>query len=191
MMATPSLAKTDPTRRMPFLDGVDDESRGILARCLREGRVAAGTALMPQGRPNDRLWFIVSGTVAIERASPGGRPEVLATLPAPAVFGTTTFFRPETPASATIRADSDLLLWTLDHAAHDRLRRDEPKAAEALGAAIILILSERFDLLDRRLAKLMAEHDHGQGNGHGNGRPHAVASELAAFRNRLFEEPGL
>jgi hypothetical protein len=63
------------------------------------------------------------------------------------------------------------------------LRRDEPRAAEALASAIVRILSERFDLLDRRLAGLMA--------GVEVGRDRPRASELAAFRTRLFEEPGI
>ncbi|WP_435016607.1 Crp/Fnr family transcriptional regulator [Tundrisphaera sp. TA3] len=183
-MPTPPHTDADPTRRMPFLDGIPDDLRAILARFIEEERVPAGTELMPQGQPNDRLWFVVEGTVAIERAAPGGRAETLASLPAPSVFGTTTFYRPEMPASATIRAETDLHLWTLDHAAQDRLRDDEPKAAEALATAIIRILSERFDLLDRRLAGLMAGPDPARN------RPRP-ASELAAFRSRLFEEPGL
>ena len=183
MMATPPRTELDPTRAMPFLEGIGDEARAALVPCLDEGRAARGSLLIPQGGANDRLWFVARGTVAIERAAPGGRPEVLATLPAPAVFGTTTFFRPETPASASIRADSDLHLWTLDRASHERLRRDEPRAAEALASAIVRILSERFDLLDRRLAGLMAAPD--------AGRDRPRASELAAFRTRLFEEPGI
>jgi len=169
---------------MPFLEEIDDEARAALSVCLEEARVSAGSRLISQGGTNDRLWFVAKGSVAIERSGPGGGPpEVLATLPAPSVFGTTTFFRPEMPASATIRATTDLHLWTLDRASHERLRRDDPRAAEVLAMAIIRVLSERFDLLDRHLA--------GQLAGAGHGRDRARASELAAFRTRLFEEPGI
>jgi CRP-like cAMP-binding protein len=83
--------------------------------------------------------------------------------------------------SATIRASSDLTLWTLDHPAHDRLRRQDPRAAEALALAVVRTLSERFDLLDRKVSELMAEHDD----------DHPRVTEWARFRARLFEEPSL
>ena len=185
-MPIPSTQPADPTRAIPFLDGMNDESRATLASYLTENRVSAGQTLLAQGQPNDRLWFLVTGTVQIERTISGGKPEVLASLPAPSVFGTTTFFRPTTPASATLRAESELHLWTLDRASQERIRREDPRTAEALATAIIIILSERFDLLDRRLTGLMAEH---AANPSAVRRP--AASELAAFRTRLFEEPGL
>ena len=61
------------------------------------------------------------------------------------------------------------------------LGRDAP--IEERAPEIVRILSERFDLLDRRLAGLMAEP--------GPARDRPRSSELAAFRTRLFEEPGI
>lgn len=181
-MATTSRPEIDLVP--PILDHLDARSRSVLPAYLREERVAVGTELLTQGQHNERLWFVAAGAVAIERSGAnGGHAEVLATLPAPSVFGTTTFYRPEIAASATIRAVDDLRLWTLDRPDQQRLRRDDPVAAEALAEAIIRILSERFDVLDRRLAGLMAEHD--------RARPRRISSELAAFRTRVFEEPGL
>lgn len=178
-----AMLSTDESTRFlaaPLLAGADDAARLAVFRVLAGASAPAGTPLLRQGLANDRLWFVVDGSVAVERARPDGRVDVLATLSAPAVFGTTTFFRPTVP-SATIRATADLTLWTMDHAAHDRLRRDDPRAAEALALAIVRVLSERFDQLDRRLAELMAEH----------AEDHPRATEWASFRARLFEEPAL
>jgi CRP/FNR family cyclic AMP-dependent transcriptional regulator len=172
--------KNGPFLNSPFLAGEDDSLRRTLADKLVAGRIEAGTPLLSQGEPNDRLWFVVDGSVAVEQRHPDGRVEVMASMVGPGIYGTTTFFRSTAP-STTIRATSALTLWTLDRAGHEALRKDDPRAAEALALAIVRVLSERFDLLDARLATLMAEH--------GDGHPRTT--ELAAFRARLFEDPTL
>ncbi len=135
-------------------------------------------ALLEQDRPNDRLWFVASGSVAVERTRAGSRPEVLADLEGPAIYGTTTFFRNSLP-TMTLRATRPVRGWTLDRASYDRLRADHREAAEALALAVVRVLSERFDLLDRRLTTLMADHD----------GDHPRVTEWSDFRSRLFEEP--
>ena len=40
-------------------------------------------------------------------------------------------------------------MLTLHHPAHDRLRRENPRAAEELALAVVRTLSEPFDLLDK------------------------------------------
>ncbi len=164
----------------PLLGGVDDESRMAVFRRLVSGRAPAGTALLSQGEPNEHHWFILEGSVAIERKQADGHLDRMATMSGPAIFGTTTFFRSTAP-HASIRASSDLMFWTLDREGHEALRRDNPRAAEALALAVVRVLSERFDILDVRLAELMAE----------NGDDHPRTTELANFRSRLFEEPSL
>ncbi len=52
-----------------------------------------------------------------------------------------------------------------------------PRIAEELAQAIVRLLAERFDLLDKRVAEI--SHDH------------LRASELARFRARMFEEANL
>jgi CRP/FNR family transcriptional regulator, cyclic AMP receptor protein len=155
----------------PLLAGVDESSRRAVFRRLVEGRAPSGTALLSQGKPNDRLWFVFDGSVTLERKQADGHIDILATLDGPAIYGTTTFFR----------SASDLTLWTLDREGHEALRREDPRAAEALALAVVKVLSERFDLLDSRISQLMAEH----------GDDHPRSTELAAFRARLFEEPAL
>jgi CRP/FNR family cyclic AMP-dependent transcriptional regulator len=164
----------------PLLSGIEEDARLAVFQRLVEGSLEAGAPLLFQERPNNRLWFVLEGSVAIERKQTDGQIDVLASMNAPAIFGTTTFFRSSTP-TATIRASSKLTLWTLDRQAHEELRRDEPRAAEALTLAVLRVLSERFDLLDDRITELMAEH----------GEDHPRANEWANFRSRLFEDPAL
>ena len=161
----------------PLLKEVGDESRRAIASRLEPGAARPGAVLLEQGRPNDRLWFVGDGSLAIERQRKGGPLDLLATLAGPAIFGTTTFFRSTVP-SATIRAITALPYWTLDREAHEELRKDDPRAAEALALALVRVLSDRFDLLDLKISGLMAEHAH----------DHPKASELATFRARLFED---
>ena len=176
-----STTITGPAERFlagPLLGGIDETSRLAIFRMLVESPVSAGSALTVQGKPNDRLWFVLKGAVAVEQTRADGRPEILATMSGPGIFGTTSFFRPS-PVTSTIRATSDLLALTLDHRGHDRLRAEDPRAAEALALSVVRVLAERFDILDRRVGELMAEHD--------DNRP--ASNEWSRFRARLFEEP--
>ena len=162
----------------PLLSGMDEAGRVAVFDVLSEAPVPQGGRLLTQGEPNARLWFVAAGSVAVERTRPGGRVDVLGTLNGPAMYGTTTFFRSSSP-SASIRAITPLFAWALDHPGLETLRRDDPRAAQALTLEVIRALSERFDQLDARLAELMAEH----------ADDHPRATEWANFRARLFEEP--
>ena len=164
----------------PLWADVDRESRLAVLGAMEEGRAKAGATLLAQGQSNDRLSFLIEGSAVIERTFPGGRKEVLATLTAPAAFGTTSFFQPNPPL-ASVRATSDVRLLTLSHPRHAQLRRTDPHAAEALALGILRVLSERFDLLDQRVSDFLAEHADD---------PPKV-NEWAGFRARLFEEPNL
>ncbi len=164
----------------PLLAGVAEARRRAIFRALRPEPLATGAPLIAQGVRNDRLWFLVDGEVVVDRLQPDGRVDRLATLSGPAIYGTTTFFRPASP-TASIRATHDLVAWTLDHAALDRLRAEDPGASEALALSVVRVLCERFDMLDRKLADLMAEH----------ADDHPRANEWSSFRARLFEEPAL
>jgi CRP-like cAMP-binding protein len=164
----------------PMWADVELKSRRAVFEALAESRAPAGAIVMRQGEPNDRLSFLIEGSAVIERTYPGGRKEVLATLTAPAAFGTTSFFQPN-PPRVSVRALSDVRLLTLSHPEHERLRRTNPPAAEALALGILRVLSERFDLLDQRVSDFLAEH--------ADDLP--KVNEWAGFRARLLEEPSI
>jgi len=164
----------------PMWADVDAKSRRALFEAMEEDHAPAGAALLQQRQPNDRLWFLIEGSAVIERTYHGRRKEILATLTAPAAFGSTSFFRPNPPA-VSVRATSDVRLLTLSHPQHERLRRTNPPAAEALALGILRVLSERFDMLDQRVSDFLAEHADD---------PPKV-NEWAGFRARVFEEPNI
>lgn len=162
----------------PWLAEVDREPKLALLAALAEERAGAGTILLAQGQPNDHLSFLIDGSVDLERTFGNGRKELITTLTAPAVFGTTSFFQPK-PPTVTARAKTDVWMLTLHHPAHDALRRNSPRAAEALALAVVRTLSERFDLIDKLFTDYTASHPDAPAN---------TASEWSRFRARLFED---
>jgi CRP-like cAMP-binding protein len=164
----------------PLLADVDPELRRVVLDILEEGRAPAGTLLLAQGLPAKYLFFLIGGTATIDRSLPDGRKETLATLHAPAIFGTTSFFRPNSP-TFSVRAATDVWVLTLDHAAHEWLRLEHPQAAEALALASLRVLAERFDLLDQRVSEYLSQHSD----------DHPKVTEWAGFRARLFEDTNI
>ncbi len=164
----------------PWLADVDPEGKKAILDALVEARAPAGVSLLEQDQPNDHLTFLIAGTAEIHRTFEGGRREVITTIAAPSVFGTTSFFRPD-PPSVGVRATSDVWMLSLYHPAHETLRRENPRAAEALAVAILRALSERFDLMDKLLTDYITRH----------GGVSPRTSEWSGFRARLFDERGL
>ena len=164
----------------PWLGEVDAETKRAILTALVEAKAASGAILLAQDQPNDHLSFLIEGTASIERVLANGRREVITVLQAPAVFGSTSFFRPQ-PPSVSVRATSDVWLLSLYHPAHEALRAADPRAAESLALAVLRALSERFDLMDKYIVDFLARHPSDP----------EQSTEWAGFRARLFEEPGL
>jgi len=162
-----------------LLSEVDPDTRRALLEALVEEHAKAGSMLLVQGQPNDHLSFLMDGSATVERSRGDGHVEAIVTLDAPSIFGTTSFFRPNAP-SFGVRAASDVRLLTLHHEAHERLRKEHPRAAEALALAAIRIVADRFEALDRVFSEYIAAHPSN----------HRKVTEWAGFRARLFKEPG-
>jgi CRP/FNR family transcriptional regulator, cyclic AMP receptor protein len=175
------MVNTDAAERFmaaPWLESTDRKIKQELLDSLAEERAPKGAILLAQGQMNDRLTFVIEGSVLIDRLAEGGRRDVITTLSAPAVFGTTSFFQPKAHR-VTVHAVSDVRLLTLSHASYEQLRREHPRAAEALALAVVRAISERFDLIDKLFAEHMAKPP---------GSPTGGTSEWSSFRARLFEE---
>jgi CRP/FNR family cyclic AMP-dependent transcriptional regulator len=161
----------------PWLGEIDQESKRAIFSALVEARAPSGAILLAQDQPNDHLSFLIEGTASVERILASERREVITRLASPAVFGSTSFFRPQ-PPSVSVRATSDVWLLSLYHPAHEALRAADPRAAESLALAVLRAVSERFDLMDQYIVEFLARHSN---------EPEKL-SEWARFRARMFEE---
>ena len=82
--------------------------------CVEEDRASSRRDACSTGISEQSPRLRGRGAVVIERSFPGGRQEVLTTLTAPTVFGTTSFSRPN-PSTISVRATTDIRMLTLDH----------------------------------------------------------------------------
>ncbi|MDX2038850.1 MAG: cyclic nucleotide-binding domain-containing protein [Isosphaeraceae bacterium] len=158
---------------------IESSAREAILAHLEPIDAPSGTMFLSEGERNDRMWFLTSGSAVIERKHRGGSIAI-ANLLAPAIFGATTFFRP-TASTVTIRATSPSRVLALSPSGYDRLKRDDPRAAESLARATIQVLSERFDLLDQRMNEFMELEK----------RPRSTDNEWTKFRARLFGDPNI
>jgi CRP-like cAMP-binding protein len=164
----------------PWLSDLDSTARHALLNVLQEHRAEAGTELLAQGRPNERIIFQLEGESIATRVYPERGESLGARLTSPNVYGEISFFRP-TDCLATVRTSTPVWYLTLDHHGHDALRRADPATAEKLAIAALRIIADRFDMIDRRVTDFFAEHQ--------NHKPRS--SEWNAFRSRLFEESSI
>jgi CRP/FNR family cyclic AMP-dependent transcriptional regulator len=177
------MTESEATKRFmaaPWLAEIDPATKKAIVGALVEERATRGATLLEQGQPNDHLTFLMEGTADIVRMGGDGRREVITHLTAPAMFGTTSFFQPK-PPTVKVQATSDVWVLSLYHPAHDTLRAENPRAAEALALAVVRVLSERFDLLDTLFSDFTARR---------SDEP-PRRSEWAGFRARLFEDPAM
>jgi CRP/FNR family cyclic AMP-dependent transcriptional regulator len=161
----------------PWLAEVDPQTKKAILAALVEARAPAGATLLEQGQPNDHLTFLIEGTADIVRVNGNGRRDVITHLTAPAMFGTTSFFQIR-PPTVRVQATSEVWMLSLYHPAHEALRAEDPRAAEALALAVVRVLSERFDLIENLFTEFTARH---------SDEP-PRKSEWAGFRARLFDE---
>ncbi len=164
----------------PWLADLDSAARRLLLSLLEERTAAAGTVLLRQGEPGDHISFLIAGEVEVVRQGPQGQREVLATLPAPNVFGLVAFFRPR-PPDYGVQARTTVRLLALDRDGLAVLRRVDAQASEQLALAAVRILADRIDRLEHRITHELA--------GRPAGDPRRT--EWAHFRARLFDESGL
>ncbi len=163
-----------------WLSELDIASRRAVLDVLVEQRAEVGAVLLEQEHPNDHVSFLIEGSASVERPGDNGQPAALATLKAPSLFGLTSFFRPH-PPSFSVKALSPVWYLTLDHTAHDLLRRADPHAAEQLALTAVRALADYIDQLDRRITEDLAHHPEDR----------RKVTEWSSFRSRLFEETSL
>lgn len=161
----------------PFLVDLDSAARRSVLELLEEHTAKAGDLLLKQGELNDRIFFLIEGTIAIERTPRDGKSEWVLNLTAPNCFGETSFFQRK-PQIVTVRGVTALRYLTLDRHAYEMLRRADPRTSEQIAQAAIRVLAEHFDLIDQRVAEILSRQPD----------PGPEETEWNRFRARLFSE---
>jgi CRP-like cAMP-binding protein len=114
-----------------------------LGETMRERSLRRGQVLLREGEPGEEMFVVRRGSLVISKAVTGRVEQVLARIGPGDFFGEMSLFD-RSPRSATIQADSDAVLLTLDRAALGRLTEQSPRAAAAFFHALVQVLIERL-----------------------------------------------
>ena len=114
---------------LPMLTMLSLEALNELAGRVQLRQVSAGAAVVRQGESASEFFVIRSGRVNVVDEVPGGEEEVLRSMGPGEAFGELALLQ-GTPRTATVRAEVDTELFTIDKGSFDRLLADSVTAPE-------------------------------------------------------------
>jgi CRP-like cAMP-binding protein len=126
--------------------------REALAARLVERRLRKGQVLFREGEPGAELFIVREGTMLISKRVTGSVEQVLARAPVADFFGEMSLFD-HAPRSATLQAETDVVLLVLDRPNLEQLTEANPRAAAAFFRALVHVFIERL----RASGELVAE----------------------------------
>ena len=126
--------------------------REALAARLSERRLRKGQVLFREGEPGAEMFLVREGTMLISKRVTGSVEQVLARAPVADFFGEMSLFDRE-PRSATLQAETDVILLVLDRPNLALLTEANPRAAAAFFHALVRVFIERL----RQSGELVAE----------------------------------
>lgn len=122
-------------RRVPLLEGLSRQYLDDLAPSVEVMRVPAGTVIVREGEPGDRLYIIQSGEVEVSVAG-----QVVRTVGPADYFGEVALLR-DVPRTASVRASRPAALCVMDRSAFQWLLRHageiEPRLAGGTAAGYV------------------------------------------------------
>jgi CRP/FNR family transcriptional regulator, cyclic AMP receptor protein len=131
---------------------IADADLAELALRLREHPVKKGQLLFREGDAGTEMFIIRRGTMIVSKPVRGNVEQVLARLGIGDFFGEMSLFD-QSPRSATLQAETDAVLLTLDRDSVEHLVRVSPRAAAAFFRSLVHVFIERL----RDTGNLVAE----------------------------------
>lgn len=116
-------------RLVPIFKDVDEQVLLALWPSLYERRLRKGEVIFRAGDPGDELFLIFSGSVVVSKPVTGRVEQVLNRLGQGEVFGEMSVFGDEQKRSATIQAETDVMLLGLGRDSLNRFIESSPKDA--------------------------------------------------------------
>jgi len=143
-------------KSITVLKAVADDALERLAVVLEERRFIAGQTICAEGDPGDSMFFILEGSVSVEKktSETGTATKTLTTLAAGEYFGEMSLFDQQ-PRSASAIAGGDTRLALLPKAAFDALLERNSAAGLSVLFAMIRTSSDRI----RRLSAQVIVYD--------------------------------
>jgi signal transduction histidine kinase/predicted CoA-binding protein len=117
-------------RKVPIFSDLPEEDLERLCGMLVEVRLMAGEELFAEGAPGDRAYIIESGELEVIKTS-ASRPVLLSVRGAGDVIGEMAILE-DAPRSATVRARSDSVVYSIDQATFEQLLQTSPTASRML-----------------------------------------------------------
>jgi len=105
------------------------------------------------GEPADTIDFVAAGSLAIDVTKPDGESLRVRRMNTHTVLGEMGFFR-HAVRSATASTDGPAIIFTLDRASFERMRRERPDLATAFDHFIVRVLADRLDAANRSILAL-------------------------------------
>lgn len=124
--------------QVPLFSACTDKELDRIARLAKHVSASAGEVFIEEGQPGGAFYVIERGTATVAL---GGKE--LARLADGDFFGEMALID-QGPRSATVRAESDMELWTIEPAEFDELLDDVPFVARQ----ILKVLSNRLRALE-------------------------------------------
>jgi MFS superfamily sulfate permease-like transporter len=136
-----------------ILASLNAEELATIAASLRRKEYAEGSVIFREGEPGTELFILASGTASAHLRQTDGGTIRLATFSPGTMFGELAILDAG-PRSATVIADSDLIIYTLSEAEFAGLSARMPSLAIRLLANLSRELSGRLRLANRAIHQL-------------------------------------
>lgn len=158
--------RTQALRRIPFFAGLPDAALDGVAGAAIRRAYAPGETIIVEGDPCRAAYFVATGQVRVYRLSPAGREQVLALLGPGQAFNTVPPFQEQMVNHATVRALTQVTLYSISCADLLRLVSRYPELALSLLRDFAARLDQLTNLIEDlslrtvrgRLARFLLEH---------------------------------
>src|SRR5918998_5361082 len=169
MQGTPNL------KDVPLFRHLTDEELEELEELLEPAGFEAGETIFEEGGPEERLYVITSGTVAVHKMVLPGRRQHLATIEAPTVVGEMGLLT-EPRAAASVEARTVVEAHSIDRDRFLEMLDDDSPAACKVMYEIGRTLADRMARTDETIADIIGRLEG------------AEATDFDIFQDRLIRE---
>lgn len=136
-------------RRVPLFSDLTPGQSGIISSAVGKRRFRRGETIVEQGAISGMLFMILSGKARVVAQDDRGREVIMASLGPGDCIGEMSLIDGD-PHSATVRAEVQTDVLTLEHDAFTRCLRDNVNMAEAVMRALV----RRLRNADRQIRSL-------------------------------------